>query len=179
MTSMSGPRQLLGVRGIRAGNKREPARLVCDRARRRRATACGEWKRLRIGAVLRVVRGRAGIGCLTSINAVVQSHLETVLALADDPTRAGLPGYAERRFRKYLACGSLAHGFARAYRSECGHDFLVAFSCKGCAICRSRTTRRMAESAAHPRTGLWWKQNHAKRCLTNRDSRTIDIATLG
>ena len=72
MTSMSGPRQLLGVRGIRAGKKREPARLVCDRARRRRATACGEWKRLRIGAVLRVVRGRAGIGCLTSINAAVQ-----------------------------------------------------------------------------------------------------------
>ena len=115
----------------------------------------------------------------TVLNRVVQSHLETVLALANDPTRAGLPGYAERGFRKYLACGSLAHGFARAYRSECGHDFLVAFSCKGRAICRSRTTRRMAESAAHPRTGLWWKQNHAKRCLTNRDSRTIDIATLG
>jgi hypothetical protein len=80
---------------------------------------------------------------------VVQGHLETFLALADDPTGPGLPGYVERDFRKYLECGILAHGFARAYCSECGHDFLVAFSCKGRAVCPSCTTRRMAETAAH------------------------------
>jgi hypothetical protein len=33
---------------------------------------------------------------------LVQEHLETFLALADDPTGPGLPGYVERDFRKYL-----------------------------------------------------------------------------
>ena len=32
---------------------------------------------------------------------------------------------------------------------ECGHDFLIAFSCKGRGICPSCYTRRMAETAAH------------------------------
>jgi hypothetical protein len=30
-----------------------------------------------------------------------------------------------------LVRGILAYGFARAYCDECGHDFLVTFSCKG------------------------------------------------
>ena len=44
---------------------------------------------------------------------------------------------------------SLTYGFARAYCEECGHDFLIAFSCKGRGICPSCNTRRMAETAAH------------------------------
>jgi len=80
---------------------------------------------------------------------VVQEHLETYLSLADDPAGNGLPGYVERDFRKYLECGILARGFARARCAQCGHDFLVAFSCKGRAVCPSCTTRRMAETAAH------------------------------
>jgi hypothetical protein len=52
-------------------------------------------------------------------------------------------------FEKYLQCGIFAHGFARARRDDCGHDFLVAFSCKGRGVCPSCTTRRMAETAAH------------------------------
>lgn len=32
---------------------------------------------------------------------------------------------------------------------ECGHDFLVAFSCKGRGLCTSCNARRMAETAAH------------------------------
>ncbi|MAG30598.1 MAG: hypothetical protein CL908_06865 [Deltaproteobacteria bacterium] len=51
--------------------------------------------------------------------------------------------------REYLRCGILAHGFARAYCSAWGHDFLIAFSCKGRDICPSCATRRMAETAAH------------------------------
>lgn len=38
--------------------------------------------------------------------------------------------------------GILAHGFARARCDECGHDFLIAFSCKGRGICPSCNTRR-------------------------------------
>ena len=35
----------------------------------------------------------------------------------------------EREFRRNLECGILAHGFARARCGQCGHDFLIAFSC--------------------------------------------------
>ncbi|MCP4363078.1 MAG: IS91 family transposase, partial [Chloroflexi bacterium] len=85
----------------------------------------------------------------TLLYRVVQEHLETFLSLADDPMGHGLPGYVEQDFRKYLQCGILAHGFARARCPECGHDFLVAFSCKGRGVCPSCNARRMAETAAH------------------------------
>jgi hypothetical protein len=48
-----------------------------------------------------------------------------------------------------VLCAILAHGFARAYRSACGHDFLIAFSCKSRDICTSCAARRMVETAAH------------------------------
>ncbi len=82
---------------------------------------------------------------------VVQQHLETWLARQreanpdDDP----IPAYVERDLRKFLECGILAHGFARAHCDACGHDFLIAYSCKGRGICPSCNTRRMAETAAH------------------------------
>jgi len=44
----------------------------------------------------------------TVLYQLVQEHLETFLALADDRTGSGLPGYVERDFRKYLDCGILA-----------------------------------------------------------------------
>jgi anaerobic ribonucleoside-triphosphate reductase len=52
----------------------------------------------------------------------------------------------EREFRRYLECGILAYGFARARCPDCGHDFLVAFSCKGRGLCPSCNARRMAET---------------------------------
>ena len=82
---------------------------------------------------------------------VVQEHLETYLAraregyLGTDP----VPRFVERELRRYLECGVLAHGFVRARCSECGHDFLIAFSCKGRGVCPSCMTRRMVETAAH------------------------------
>jgi hypothetical protein len=82
---------------------------------------------------------------------VVQKHLETWLEMA----RAGdggedlVPAYIEHDFRQYLTCGILANGFARARCDHCGHDFLMAFSCKGRGVCPSCNTRRMDESAAH------------------------------
>ena len=69
----------------------------------------------------------------TALYQVVQQHLETYLALAgeDDWDGKRVPAYVEREFRRYLCCGILAYGFARARCPDCGHDFLVAFSCKG------------------------------------------------
>jgi hypothetical protein len=55
----------------------------------------------------------------------------------------------EREFRGYLACGILAHGFLRVHCDNCGHDRLVAFSCKGRGFCPSCGGRRMADTAAH------------------------------
>lgn len=61
----------------------------------------------------------------------------------------GVPSWVERDFRAYLKCGILAHGFARARCDACGHERLVAFSCKGRGVCPSCNSRRMAEVGAH------------------------------
>jgi len=79
----------------------------------------------------------------------VQTHFETWLALTDGAGDESTPAYIEQAFRRYLDCGILAKGFARAHCDECGHDFLIAFSCKGRGVCPSCNTRRMAETAAH------------------------------
>jgi hypothetical protein len=86
----------------------------------------------------------------TVLYRVVQAHFETYLSLSsegwdDNP----VPAYVEREFRRYLECGILAYGFSRARCPECGHDFLVAFSCKGRGVCPSCNARRMVETAAH------------------------------
>jgi len=60
-----------------------------------------------------------------------------------------VPAHVEREFRRYLDCGILAHGFARARCGQCGHDFLIAFSCKGRGVCPSCNSRRMVATAAH------------------------------
>ena len=82
---------------------------------------------------------------------VLQGHLETWLAGCREVDEEGFPvaGYIEQDFRKYLECGILAHGFARARCAGCGYNFLIAYSCKGRGICPSCNTRRMAETAAH------------------------------
>ncbi|MCG6955013.1 MAG: transposase zinc-binding domain-containing protein, partial [Gemmatimonadetes bacterium] len=83
----------------------------------------------------------------TPLYPVVQHHLETFVAQAaeSDPLGYGVPAWVEKDFRAYLRCGILAHGFARARCDDCGHERLIAFSCKGRGICPSCNTRRMAE----------------------------------
>ncbi len=87
----------------------------------------------------------------TVLYEAVRQDLETWLARSreaypdDDP----IPVWVEAEFRRYLECGILAHGFARARCSTCRQEFLVAFSCKGRGICPSCNARRMAETAAH------------------------------
>jgi hypothetical protein len=78
----------------------------------------------------------------TVLYQLVQEHLETFLTLSDEGTGGGLPGYVERDFRKYLDCGILARGFARARCKDCGEDYLIAFSCKARGACPSCNTRR-------------------------------------
>ena len=70
---------------------------------------------------------------------VVRQNLETWLA----QRRAGrlaagadwvvdpVPGYVERDLRKFLECGVLAHGLARARCEKCGQDFFGSVFMQG------------------------------------------------
>jgi hypothetical protein len=82
---------------------------------------------------------------------VVQHNLESWLAQLreTDPDNDPIPWYVEQDFRRYLDCGLLCCGFARARCQACGHNFLLAFSCSTRGVCPSCTTRHMAETAAH------------------------------
>ena len=84
----------------------------------------------------------------TVLYVAVQSALETFLAECTTNDRP-LPFFVERELRAFLSCGILAEGFARVRCERCGHDRVVAFSCKGRAFCPSCVGRSMADTAAH------------------------------
>jgi hypothetical protein len=54
-----------------------------------------------------------------------------------------------REFEEYLRCGIPEHGLARLECRRCGHEIVVAWSCKSRGCCPSCCGRRMAEVAAH------------------------------
>jgi hypothetical protein len=86
----------------------------------------------------------------TVLYQIVRDHFETFRAQAAQfRDGEGLPTFVERAFTTFLECGWLAGGFARFHCRACGLDRLVAFSCKGRALCPSCGGRRMAERAAH------------------------------
>ena len=85
---------------------------------------------------------------LPTLYAIISNHLESWLA-EHDAHGQPISRHVEAEFRRYLACGVLCFGFARARCSSCGHGLLVAFSCKGRGVCPSCTGRRMAQTASH------------------------------
>jgi len=78
---------------------------------------------------------------------VVSDQLTTFLAHAERSGRS-VPAFVERELTRYLECGILAYGFVRVRCTGCGHDRLVAFSCKGRGFCPSCGGRRMSDTAA-------------------------------
>ena len=54
----------------------------------------------------------------------------TFIAEAQAATSADLPQFVKDEFDAFLECGILAYGFLRLHCGDCGHDKLVAFSCK-------------------------------------------------
>src|SRR6266849_2476521 len=88
---------------------------------------------------------------LTLLHSTVRAHWKTFLAEVEERGEAGasLPRFVVGEFERYLACGILAHGFARVRCAACGDELLVALSCKGRGFCPSCTTRRMHDTAAH------------------------------
>ncbi len=127
----------------------------------------------------------------TLLHATVRAHWKTFLAEVEEggETGASLPRFVVGEFERYLACGILAHGFARVRCTACGDELLVALSCKGRGFCPSCTTRRMHDTAAHlvdrviPRVPVRQWVLSLPRCarfLLARDlqlvTRTLDIA---
>src|SRR5438876_3385680 len=84
----------------------------------------------------------------TTLYQVVAEQLETFLRRQQERDRP-IPRFVEEEFNSFLDCGVLARGFVRLRCQSCGHDRLLAFSCKGRVWCASCGGRRMAETAAH------------------------------
>ena len=85
----------------------------------------------------------------TTLYRLVQEHAESFFAHVEAETGASLPEFVKEEFDAFLECGILAHGFLRLRCGDCGHEKLVAFSCKRRGFCPSCGARRMAETAAH------------------------------
>jgi Transposase zinc-binding domain len=83
----------------------------------------------------------------TVLYGIVREHLATFLAHTERAYAAPLPKHVVDTFEQYLACGDVACGFVRCHCDGCGHDVLVAFSCKHRGLCPSCGARRMAAEA--------------------------------
>ena len=78
-------------------------------------------------------------------------HFETLLSAYDErfePKYGRLGAHVERQVRAYLDCGLLSAGFCRVVCPDCGHEFLLAFSCKTRYLCPS----------CHQRKALLWAE---------------------
>ncbi len=78
---------------------------------------------------------------------LVQQHAASFIAHTEASTGAELPRFVKEELDAFLECGILAHGFLRLRCGECGHNKLLAFSCKRCGFCPSRGARRMSQTA--------------------------------
>jgi hypothetical protein len=83
----------------------------------------------------------------TLLYRLVEEHYPAFLAARDAADRT-LPKHVQAEFDAYLKCGRFEYGFLRVKCERCQAEKLVAFSCKGRAICPSCGARRMAECAA-------------------------------
>jgi hypothetical protein len=72
-------------------------------------------------------------------------HLDRFLQAYEElfeRTHGRLRPCVERAAHRYLDCGIFAQGAARVHCEECGHDYLVAFSCKQRCLCPSCHQKR-------------------------------------
>ena len=85
----------------------------------------------------------------TTLYRLVQRHAATFFAQTGAAAGADLPQFVKDEFDAFLECGILARGFLRLRCGDCGHDKLVAFSCKRRGFCPSCGARRMTQTVAH------------------------------
>ena len=79
----------------------------------------------------------------------MQQHAATFIAQAEAEAGVDLPQFVKDEFDAFLECGILATGFLRLRCGDCGHDKLVACSCKRRGFFPSCGARHMAQTAAH------------------------------
>jgi len=94
----------------------------------------------------------------TTLYRLVQQHAATFFAQTEEATGASLAQFIKDKFDAFLECGILAHGFLRLRCDDCGHDKLVAFSCK------RRGFARRAGPGAWPRRRPTWSITSFRAC---------------
>jgi len=82
---------------------------------------------------------------------LVQQHAATFFSEAEASACADLPQFLKDEFDAFLECGILPHDFLRMRCGDCGHDKLVAFSCKWRVL-----ARRALSGAWRRRRPTWW-----------------------
>ncbi|HHJ10907.1 MAG TPA: transposase, partial [Bacteroidetes bacterium] len=78
----------------------------------------------------------------------IEDHFQEFERIYDDrfPKKYGfLRPYVKQIIYRYLDCGILHNGFARVKCGECGHEYLLAFSCKRRHFCPSCHQKRVVE----------------------------------
>ncbi len=87
----------------------------------------------------------------TALHRIVREHRAALFAeaAARSASGRGYPRFGGEEFDKYERCGILAYGLVRVYCDTCRISSVVAFSCKGRALCPSCTGRRMADVTTH------------------------------
>lgn len=78
----------------------------------------------------------------------VESHFEELQQVWDDryaPRFGFWRPYIMDVIYRYLDCGDMKCGFARVKCTECGHEFLVSYSCKRRHFCPSCHQKRVVE----------------------------------
>jgi len=92
----------------------------------------------------------------------VQQHAATFFEQAKSAVGADLPQFVKDEVDAFLECGILAHGFLRLRCGNCGHDKLVAFSCKRRGFCPSA-----GPGAWRRQRRTWWTTSfRACRCAS-------------
>ena len=84
----------------------------------------------------------------TPLYRLVHAHWPEYQAVHEEqvePRHGRLRAEVARTVEAYLRCGVLEHGFARIRCGDCGHELLVAFSCKGRGLCPSCAKKRQLE----------------------------------
>ena len=78
----------------------------------------------------------------------VEDHFETLEQVYDErfSRQYGFfRSYVRQVIYRYLDCGILHNGFARVRCKDCGHEYLLAFSCKRRHFCPSCHQKRVVE----------------------------------
>ena len=85
----------------------------------------------------------------TELYSLVRQHADNFIAHTETSAGSKLPRFIKDEFDAHRECGILAHGFLRLRCSECGHDKLLAFSCKRRGFCLSCGARRKSPPARY------------------------------